>query len=54
MLDHSPPRETDFGRTQSPSSMKGKRTMDRWIKIGQIGHKGIGGDNIGLIGTPLI
>ena len=46
--------ELDNRRTHYPSSMRRKRTTDGRRKTGQISPQGIGGDNIGLIGTPLI
>ena len=54
MLNPSPPGETDDGQTHSPSSVRRKWTTDRRTQTGQIGPHGIGGDNIGLIFTPLI
>ena len=54
VLNPSPPGETYNVRTQSPSSVRRKRTTDRRRQTCQIGYRGIGGDNIGLIGTPLI
>ena len=54
VLNTFPPGETDEGRTHYPSYVIRKWTMDGQRQTGQIGYPGIGGDNIGLIGTPLI
>ena len=50
MIHTSLPRETDDGRTNPPSSMGRKWTMNGRRQTGLIGKYGIGGDNIGLIG----
>ena len=54
LLNPSPHWEMEDGQIQSPSSLRRKRTTDGRRQTVQIGHHSIGGDNIGLIGTPLI
>ena len=54
LLNPSPHRETYNKCTQSPSSVRRKQTTYGQIQTGQIVSHGIGGDNIGLIGTLLI
>ena len=54
VLNPSTPRERDNGKTQSPSFVRNKRITDGRKQKGQIGSHGIGGDNTGLIVTPLI
>ena len=54
MLNPSPPEKTDNGQTQYPSSVIRKLTTDERRQTSQIGYHRIGGDNVGVIGTPLI
>ena len=54
LLNTSLPREIDNVQIRSPSYVRRKWTTDGQRQTVQIGPHRIGGDNIGLIGTPLI